>query len=108
MAASTEEIEAVHTIGHTMAAALHAWMAEPRNQETVAKLAAAGVKLTEERIRASRLCTWCTCRAADGEAASARPMPIHVHFARRTAPCSCAAHDGTMPAASEPSSWIAQ
>lgn len=48
-AASTEEIEAVHTIGHTMAAALHAWMAEPRNQEVVAKLAAAGVKMTEER-----------------------------------------------------------
>ena len=48
-AASTEEIEAVHTIGHTMAAALHAWMAEPRNREIVAKLAAAGVKMTEER-----------------------------------------------------------
>jgi DNA ligase (NAD+) len=48
-AASTEEIEAVHTIGHTMAAALHAWMAEPRNQEVVRKLAAAGVKMTEER-----------------------------------------------------------
>lgn len=50
MAASTEEIEAVHTIGHTMAAALHAWMAEPRNQETVRKLAEAGVKMTEERV----------------------------------------------------------
>ena len=49
MAASTEEIEAVHTIGRTMAEALHAWMAEPRNQEVVAKLAAAGVKMTEER-----------------------------------------------------------
>ncbi|HEU4885987.1 MAG TPA: NAD-dependent DNA ligase LigA [Longimicrobium sp.] len=49
MAAATEEIEAVHTIGHTMAEALHAWMAEPRNQEVVAKLAAAGVKMTEER-----------------------------------------------------------
>ena len=48
-AATTEEIEAVHTIGHTMAAALHAWMAEPRNQEVVRKLAAAGVKMTEER-----------------------------------------------------------
>ncbi|HEY0019231.1 MAG TPA: NAD-dependent DNA ligase LigA [Longimicrobium sp.] len=48
-AASIEEIEAVHTIGHTMAAALHAWLAEPRNQEVVAKLAAAGVKMTEER-----------------------------------------------------------
>jgi len=49
MAASVEEIEAVHTIGHIMAAALHAWMAEPRNQEVVRKLAAAGVKMTEER-----------------------------------------------------------
>jgi DNA ligase (NAD+) len=49
MAASVEEIEAVHTIGHTMAEALHSWMAEPRNQEVVAKLAAAGVKMTEER-----------------------------------------------------------
>jgi DNA ligase (NAD+) len=48
-AASTEEIEAVHTIGHTMAEALHSWLAEPRNQEVVAKLAAAGVKMTEER-----------------------------------------------------------
>lgn len=49
MAASVEEMEAVHTIGHTMAEALHAWMAEPRNQEVVQKLAAAGVKMTEER-----------------------------------------------------------
>lgn len=49
MAASVEEIEAVHTIGGIMAAALHAWMAEPRNQEVVRKLAAAGVKMTEER-----------------------------------------------------------
>jgi DNA ligase (NAD+) len=49
MTATTEEIEAVHTIGHTMAEALHAWMAEPRNQEVVGKLAAAGVRMTEER-----------------------------------------------------------
>jgi len=49
MKASTEEIEAVHTIGHTMAAALHAWLDEPRNQLIVQKLEAAGVKLTEER-----------------------------------------------------------
>jgi DNA ligase (NAD+) len=49
LAASTEEIEAVHTIGHTMADALHSWMQEPRNQETVRKLAEAGVKMTEER-----------------------------------------------------------
>lgn len=49
MAASAEEIEAVHTIGGTMAEALHSWMAEPRNQEVVRKLADAGVRMTEER-----------------------------------------------------------
>ncbi|HEX6749875.1 MAG TPA: NAD-dependent DNA ligase LigA [Longimicrobium sp.] len=49
MEASVEEIEAVHTIGHVMAEALHAWFAEPRNREVVEKLRAAGVKLTEER-----------------------------------------------------------
>ncbi|HEX8692334.1 MAG TPA: NAD-dependent DNA ligase LigA [Longimicrobium sp.] len=49
MEASVEEIEAVHTIGHTMAGALHAWLAEPRNREVVEKLRAAGVDLTEER-----------------------------------------------------------
>jgi len=49
MDASTEEIEAVHTIGHTMAAALHTWFAEPRNREIVGKLRDAGVKMTEER-----------------------------------------------------------
>ncbi|HKP74708.1 MAG TPA: NAD-dependent DNA ligase LigA [Longimicrobiaceae bacterium] len=49
MRASVEEIESVHTIGGTMAAALHAWLAEPRNQQVVAKLQAAGVKMTEER-----------------------------------------------------------
>jgi DNA ligase (NAD+) len=53
-AASTEEIEAVHTIGHTMAAALHTWLAEPRNREIVGKLAAAGVKMTEERAEPAR------------------------------------------------------
>ncbi|MBW3572542.1 MAG: NAD-dependent DNA ligase LigA, partial [Gemmatimonadetes bacterium] len=54
MEASIEEIEAVHTIGHTMAAALHAWMAEPRNREVVRKLADAGVKMTEERSEPAR------------------------------------------------------
>jgi DNA ligase (NAD+) len=49
MAASTEEIETVRGIGHVMAEALHAWLAEPRNRETVEKLRAAGVKLTEEQ-----------------------------------------------------------
>jgi len=54
MAASTEEIEAVHTIGHVMAAALHTWLAEPRNQEIIRKLAGAGVKMTEERAEPSQ------------------------------------------------------
>jgi DNA ligase (NAD+) len=49
MKASVEDIESVHTIGHTMAAALHAWPAEPRNRLIVEKLADAGVKMTEER-----------------------------------------------------------
>ncbi|HSU12985.1 NAD-dependent DNA ligase LigA [Longimicrobium sp.] len=49
MTATVEEIEGVHTIGHVMAEALHAWFAEPRNLEVVEKLRAAGVKLTEER-----------------------------------------------------------
>jgi DNA ligase (NAD+) len=49
MAASVEEIEAVHTIGGVMAEAVHAWFAEPRNVEVVDKLKAAGLKLTEER-----------------------------------------------------------
>jgi DNA ligase (NAD+) len=50
MEAPVEEIERVHTIGHVMAEALHAWFAEPRNREVVEKLRAAGVKLTEERV----------------------------------------------------------
>jgi DNA ligase (NAD+) len=50
MTAPVEEIETVHTIGHVMAEALHAWFAEPRNLETVEKLRSGGVKLTEERV----------------------------------------------------------
>jgi DNA ligase (NAD+) len=49
MAASAEEIATVRGIGRVMAEALHAWLAEPRNQVTVEKLRAAGVKLTEEQ-----------------------------------------------------------
>lgn len=48
MAASVEEIQAVRGIGGVMAEALHAWFAEPRNQEVVGKLKRFGVKLTEE------------------------------------------------------------
>jgi DNA ligase (NAD+) len=49
LGASTEEIETVRGIGRVMAEALHAWLAEPRNRETVEKLRACGVKLTEEQ-----------------------------------------------------------
>lgn len=54
MQAATEEIEAVHTIGHVMAEAVHAWFAEPRNLQVVEKLRAAGVRLTEEHAEPAR------------------------------------------------------
>ncbi|HLL48536.1 MAG TPA: helix-hairpin-helix domain-containing protein, partial [Longimicrobiaceae bacterium] len=49
LAASVEEVEAVHGIGHTTAEALHSFAQQERNLETVGKLAAAGVVLVEER-----------------------------------------------------------
>jgi DNA ligase (NAD+) len=49
LAASVEELEAVHGIGHTTAEALHSFAQQERNLETVSKLAAAGVVLVEER-----------------------------------------------------------
>lgn len=49
MAASAEAYAAVHGIGGTTAEALAAYFAEEKNREVVAKLAAAGVKLTEEQ-----------------------------------------------------------
>jgi DNA ligase (NAD+) len=50
MDATVEEIAAVHGIGHVTAAALHAFLAEPRNREIVEKLRTAGVVLEEERV----------------------------------------------------------
>jgi DNA ligase (NAD+) len=49
--ASVEEVEAIHGIGRVIAEALAAFAAEPRNREIVAKLAAAGVDLTEAAPR---------------------------------------------------------
>ncbi len=51
MAASTEQIAAIHGIGTTTAAALTAFFAEPRNREVIEKLRRAGVRLDEERAR---------------------------------------------------------
>jgi DNA ligase (NAD+) len=48
--ATLEEIQAVHGVGGVMAAALRAWLDEPRNQQVVRKLADAGVVLTEEQV----------------------------------------------------------
>jgi DNA ligase (NAD+) len=47
LAATTEEFNAVHGIGETTAEALASYLAEPRNRETIEKLRAAGVDLTE-------------------------------------------------------------
>ena len=49
MAATADELAAVHGIGRTTADALASFFAEPRNREVVEKLRDAGVKLTEER-----------------------------------------------------------
>lgn len=49
--ASAEELAAVHGIGVTTAEALATYLAEPRNAETVRKLAVAGVRMTEEQAR---------------------------------------------------------
>ncbi len=51
MEADTAELAAVHGIGRTTAGALGAFLSEPQNQRTVAKLRAAGVVLTEERAK---------------------------------------------------------
>jgi DNA ligase (NAD+) len=53
MEVTADEIAAVHGVGPTTAAALSAFFAEPRNREVVEKLRAAGVRLSEERIRAA-------------------------------------------------------
>ncbi|MBA2244695.1 MAG: NAD-dependent DNA ligase LigA [Gemmatimonadetes bacterium] len=47
-ATGAEEFAAVHGIGGTTAQALAAFLAEPRNRQTIEKLRTAGVRLTEE------------------------------------------------------------
>jgi len=49
--ATTAEIAAVHGIGETTAAALAAFLSEPRNLEILEKLRRAGVRLTDEQLR---------------------------------------------------------
>jgi DNA ligase (NAD+) len=48
--ATAEEFAAVHGIGDTTAEALAGFLAEPRNRETIAKLRAAGVGLSEPQV----------------------------------------------------------
>ncbi len=48
LAATEEEMAAVHGIGGTTAAAVASYLAEPRNRETIEKLREAGVVMTEE------------------------------------------------------------
>lgn len=49
MSATQEEIAAIEGIGPTIAAEVTRWSADPVNQELVAKLGEAGVRLAEER-----------------------------------------------------------
>jgi DNA ligase (NAD+) len=51
IAATPEELAAVHGIGVTTADALASYLAEPRNLEVIEKLRAAGVDLTEAAAR---------------------------------------------------------
>ncbi len=51
LAATAAEIGAVHGIGATTADALTSFLREDRNRETIEKLRAAGVRLTEARAR---------------------------------------------------------
>jgi DNA ligase (NAD+) len=52
-AASVEELEALHGVGHTMAEAVRAWCADPAMRDLVARLAAAGVRMDEPRAAAA-------------------------------------------------------
>ena len=48
-AATTDEIEALHGVGHTMAASVHDFLAEPTARDVIDRLAAAGVRMDEPR-----------------------------------------------------------
>jgi DNA ligase (NAD+) len=54
LAASAQELAAVHGIGATTASALAAFLAEPRNQALLERLRAAGLTMTEPVERAER------------------------------------------------------
>jgi DNA ligase (NAD+) len=54
MSASAADFAALHGIGDTTAAALAAWLAEPRNQALLERLREAGVNITEPVERAER------------------------------------------------------
>ena len=47
--ASLDELQQVHEIGPVLAEAVRTWFDEPRNRELIARLEAAGLKLTGER-----------------------------------------------------------
>ncbi|HEY0696627.1 MAG TPA: NAD-dependent DNA ligase LigA, partial [Micromonospora sp.] len=49
-AATEEELSSVEGVGPTIAASLKEWFAEPWHREVVAKWAAAGVRMAEERV----------------------------------------------------------
>ncbi len=48
-AASTEDIEALHGVGHTMAESVHGWFADPAMHDLVERLRAAGLRTDEPR-----------------------------------------------------------
>jgi DNA ligase (NAD+) len=48
-AASLEEIEALHGVGHTMAESVRAWLDAPAMQDLMQRLRAAGLRLDEPR-----------------------------------------------------------
>jgi DNA ligase (NAD+) len=52
-AASAEELEALHGVGHTMAEAVRAWCEDPAMRALVARLAAASVRMDEPRAAAA-------------------------------------------------------
>jgi DNA ligase (NAD+) len=52
-AASVEDLEALHGVGHTMAEAVHAFVHDPAAQALVAKLRAAGVRMDEPKAVAA-------------------------------------------------------
>lgn len=52
-AASVEDLEALHGVGHTMAEAVHAWIHDPVAQQVLARLKAARVRMDEPRAAAA-------------------------------------------------------